>query len=167
MQKIIVACVSVSLLVGCSQKSALADLADGNCTGAVADLVDKHISGQIDALADKDWELAHSFASENFQANVSVDDFILIIGTQYGMLIENKGYEFNECTVADNTIKQEVSVLSGEQEFTLTYNLTVNESTLGVESAVVSEFVSQLNIWLVAAHNSPPALTQDLETTTT
>jgi hypothetical protein len=24
-----------------------------------------------------------------------------------------------------------------------------------------------LNIWLVAAHNSPPALTQDLETTTT
>jgi hypothetical protein len=62
------------------------------------------------------------------------------------MLIENKGYEFNECTVADNTIKQEVSVLSGEQEFTLTYNLTINESTLGVESAVVSEFVSQLNI---------------------
>jgi hypothetical protein len=97
-------------------------------------------------LADKDWELAHSFASENFQANVSVDDFILIIGTQYGMLIENKGYQFNECTVAGNTIKQEVSVLSGEQEFTLTYNLTVNESALGVESAIVSEFVSQLNI---------------------
>ena len=146
MQKIIVACVSVSLLVGCSQKSALADLADGACTGAVVELVNKHISGQIDALADKDWELAHSFASDNFQANVSIDDFILIIGTQYGMLIENKGYQFNECTVAGNTIKQEVSVLSGEQEFILTYNLTVNESTLGVESAVVSEFVSQLNI---------------------
>jgi len=146
MQKIIVACVSVSLLVGCSQKSDLADLADGKCTSAVAALVDKHISGQIDALADKDWELAHSFASENFQANVTVDDFILIIGTQYGMLIENKGYQFNECTVVGNTIKQEVSVLSGEQEFTLTYNLTVNESALGVESAVVSEFVSQLNI---------------------
>jgi hypothetical protein len=62
------------------------------------------------------------------------------------MLIENKGYQFNECTVAGNTIKQEVSVLSGEQEFTLTYNLTVNESALGVESAIVSEFVSQLNI---------------------
>ena len=72
--------------------------------------------------------------------------FILIIRTQYGMLIENKGYQFNECTVAGNTIKQEVSVLSGEQEFTLTYLLTVNDSSLGVESAVVSEFVSQLNI---------------------
>ena len=146
MQRIIAVFVVALLLAGCSQKSALEDLADGKCTSAVADLVDKHISGQIDALAEKNWELAHSFASENFQANVSVDDFILIIGTQYGMLIENKGYEFNECTVADNTIKQEVSVLSGEQEFTLTYNLTVNESTLGVESAVVSEFVSQLNI---------------------
>jgi hypothetical protein len=146
MQKIIVACVSVLLLAGCAQSDPFEDLADGNCTGAVAALVDKHISGQIDALADKNWELALSFASENFQANVSVDDFILIIGTQYAMLIENKGYEFNECTVVGNTIKQEVSVLSGEQEFTLTYNLTVNESALGVESAVVSEFVSQLNI---------------------
>jgi hypothetical protein len=146
MRKIIAACASVLLLVGCSQKSALADLADGNCTDAVGDLVDKHISGQIDALANKDWELAHSFASENFQSNVSVDDFIVVINAQYAMLIKNKGYEFNECTVAGSTIKQEVSVQSGEQEFTLTYNLTVNESALGVESAVVSEFVSQLNI---------------------
>ena len=146
MQRIIAVFVVALLLVGCSQNSALEDLADGKCTSAVADLVDKHISGQIDALADKDWELAHSFASENFQANVSVDDFILIIGSQYAMLIENKGYQFNECTVVGNTIKQEVSVLSGEQKFSLTYNLTVNGSTLGVESAIVSEFVTQINI---------------------
>jgi hypothetical protein len=146
MQKIIAICAAVLLLAGCSQQNPLEDLADGNCTGALADLVDKHISGQIDALADKDWELAHSFASENFQANVSIDDFILIIGTQYAMLIENKGYRFNECTVAGNTIKQEVSVLSGEQEFSLTYALTVNGSTLGVESAVVSDLVSPINI---------------------
>jgi hypothetical protein len=146
MQKIIALCAVVLLLAGCSQKSALADLADGSCTSPVAELVDKHISSQIDALADKDWELAHSFASDNFQANVSIDDFILIIGTQYGMLIENKGYQFNECTVAGNTIKQEVSVLSGEQKFSLTYNLTVNGSTLGVESAIISKFVTQINI---------------------
>ena len=146
MRRIIAAGAAVLLLAGCAQSNPLADLTDGACSSALAGVVDNHISGQIDALADKDWELAHSFASENFQANVSVDDFILIIGTQYGMLIENKGYQFNECTVDGNTIKQEVSVQSGEQEFTLTYNLTVNESALGVESAVVSEFVSQLNI---------------------
>jgi hypothetical protein len=146
MRRIIAAGAAVLLLAGCAQSNPLADLTDGACSSALAGVVDNHISGQIDALADKDWELAHSFASENFQANVSVDDFILIIGTQYGMLIENKGYEFNECTVVGNTIKQEVSIQSGEQEFTLTYNLTVNESALGIESAVVSEFVSQLNI---------------------
>jgi hypothetical protein len=144
MQKIIAACVSVLLLTGCSQKSALADLADGECTKSVVDLVNKHISGQIDALSEKDWELAHSFASENFQANVSVDEFTLIIGAQYAMLIENKGYEFNECIVSDNAIKQDVTVLSGEQEFSLTYTLTVIDSALGVESAVAGEISSQI-----------------------
>ena len=137
---------TVLLLAGCAQSNPLADLTDGACSSALAGVVDNHISGQIDALAKNDWELARSFASDNFQSNVSLEDFTFIISEQYPMLIENKGYEFNECTVADNTIKQEVSVLSGEQEFTLTYNLTVNESALGVESAVVSEFVSQLNI---------------------
>jgi hypothetical protein len=88
--------------------------------------------------------LARSFASENFQANVSIDDFILIIGTQYGMLIENKGYQFNDCIVSGNTIKQEVSVISGGQEFSLTYVLIVNGSDLGVESAVVSEIASRV-----------------------
>jgi hypothetical protein len=115
MQKIIGACAAVLLLAGCSQQAPLEDLADGKCTGAQADLVNKHISGQIDALADKDWELARSFASKNFQANVSIDDFILIIGTQYGMLIENKGYQFNDCIVAGNAIKQEVSGSSAGQ----------------------------------------------------
>jgi hypothetical protein len=144
MQKIIALCAAGLLLVGCSQKAPLEDLADGDCTGAVVELVTKHISGQIDALAEEDWELAHSFASENFQANVTVDDFIAVINAQYGMLIKNKGYEFKECTVAGNTIKQEVSVLSDEQEFSLTYILAVNGSTLGVESAVVSRVDPQV-----------------------
>jgi hypothetical protein len=145
MPRIITVCAAALLLVGCSQKAPFEDLANGNCTGAQANLVNKHISGQIDALADKDWELAYSFASDKFQANVSLDDFILIIGTQYAMLIENKGYEFNECNVAGVSITQEVDVTSDEQVFSLTYTLTVNDSALGVESAVVSEFVSQIN----------------------
>jgi hypothetical protein len=124
----------------------LEDLSDGKCTGALADVVDKHISGQIDALAAKDWELAHSFASDNFQANASVDDFTFIIGTQYAMLIDNEGYQFNECDVAGSTITQEVSVTSGEQMFSLRYTLTVNGSTLGIESAIVSEVASQIDV---------------------
>ena len=145
MQRIIALCASGLLLVGCVQNATLEGLSDGDCTSAVVELVNKHISGQIDALADKDWELAHSFATENFQANVSVDDFIVVINAQYGMLIKNEGYEFNECTVVGNNIKQEVKVLSDEQEFSLVYVLTVDGSTLGVDSAVVSMVDPQVN----------------------
>ena len=146
MQRIIAVCVAALLLVGCSQKAPLEDLADGKCTSALADLVSKHISGQIDALAEKDWELAHSFASDNFRANASIDDFTFIIGTQYAMLIDNEGYQFNECDVAGNTITQEVSVTSGEQVFSLRYTLTVDGSALGVESAVISKVASQIDV---------------------
>jgi hypothetical protein len=145
MKRIIALCASGLLLVGCAQKAPLEDLADGDCTGAVVELVTQHISGQIDALADKDWELAHSFASENFQANVSVDEFIAVINAQYGMLIKNEGYEFDKCIVAGNTIKQGVKVLSDEQEFSLVYVLAVDGSTLGVDSAVVSRVDPQVN----------------------
>lgn len=146
MRRIIVACAVVLVLAGCAQKAPLEDLADGKCTGALAGLVNKHISGQIDALADKDWELARSFASDDFQANASVDDFTFIIGTQYAMLIDNEGYQFNECNVAASTITQEVSVTSGEQVFSLRYTLTVNGSTLGVESAIISKVASQIDV---------------------
>jgi outer membrane murein-binding lipoprotein Lpp len=146
MQRIIAVCVTALLLAGCSQNAPLEDLADGKCTGALADVVDKHISGQIDALAEKDWELAHSFASDNFRANASVDDFTFIIGTQYAMLIDNEGYQFNECDVSGSTITQEVSVTSGEQVFSLFYTLTVDGSALGVESAVISKVASQIDV---------------------
>ena len=121
-------------------------MADGDCTGTQAELVNTHISNQIDALADNDWDLAYTFASDNFQSNVSVDDFILVINAQYPMLVENKGYEFSDCTIADSAITQEVSVTSGDQVYSLTYALTVNDSDLGVESAVVSKVTAQLGV---------------------
>ena len=146
MRRIIAACTAALLLAGCAQKDPFEDLADGACTSALAGVVNNHISGQIDALAENDWELARSFASENFQSNVSLEDFTFIINEQYPMLIENKRYEFNECNVADSTITQEVDVTSGEQVFTLTYTLTVNGSTLGVDSAVITKVASQVAV---------------------
>lgn len=145
MRRFIAICGVVFLLTGCAQTDPFEDLADGKCTGALVDSVNKHISGQIDALAEREWEYAHSFASEDFQSNVSIEDFTLIIGAQYPMLIKNTGYQFIECNVAGSTITQEVSVTSGEQVFNLTYKLTVNGSTLGIESAVISKVASQVN----------------------
>ena len=146
MRRIIATCTAVLLLAGCAKSDPFEDLADGVCTSALGRVVNNHISGQIDALAENDWELARSFASENFQLNVSIDDFTFIINEQYPMLIENKGYEFNECNVADSTIIQDVDVTSGERVYSLTYSLTVNESTLGVESAVITKVASQVAV---------------------
>ena len=146
MRRIIAIAAIVLLLAGCAQNDPFEDLDDGACTSALAGVVNDHISGQIDALADNDWELARSFASENFQSNVSLEDFTFIINEQYPMLIENNGYQFNECNVADAAITQEVDVTSGDQVFSITYSLTVNGSTLGVESAVITEVASQVAV---------------------
>ena len=134
-----------ALLTGCSQQAAFEELADGNCTGAQAELIDQHISAQIDALAKEDWETAYSFASADFQARVEVEQFIAIIESQYAMLINNQGYQFNKCTIAAGMIMQEVGVRGEEEVFNLTYRLSVNESTLGVEAAVINGVADQLN----------------------
>lgn len=138
-------CVIAILLSGCSQKAAFENLADGACTSAQAKLVNQHISGQIDALAKKDWKLAFSYASPDFQKNVGIDQFTLIIDTQYLMLVENQGYSFNKCAIAGKAIMQEVEVTSGTEIFNLTYSLSVSGSTLGVESAVERRSSTQLD----------------------
>jgi hypothetical protein len=138
-------CVIAILLSACSQKAAFENLADGPCTSAQAKLVNQHISGQIDALAEKDWELAFSYASPDFQKNVGIEQFTFIIGTQYVMLIENQGYRFNKCAIAGKAIMQEVEVTSGKQISNLTYSLSLNGSSLGVESAVERRSGTQLD----------------------
>ena len=133
-------------LTGCAQKPAFEELTDGPCTGAQSKLIEKHISGQIDALAKKDWEGAYSFASADFQEAVGIDEFTFIIGAQYAMLVENQGYKFDSCAIANSAIKQEVSVTSDDEVFNLTYRLSVVEAKLGVESAAVSTVDTPLTV---------------------
>jgi hypothetical protein len=61
------------------------------------------------------------------------------------MLINNQGYQFNQCDIAAGMIMQEVGVRSGEEVFNLTYRLSANGSTLGVEAAVINGVADQLN----------------------
>lgn len=145
MRPVIAMCLAAVLLTGCAEKAAFEKLADGTCTGAQAELVDQHISGQIDALAKGDWETAYSFASADFQARIEVEQFIAIIESQYAMLIDNQGYQFNKCTISAGMIMQEVGVRGEEEVFNLTYRLSVNGATLGVEAAVINGVADQLN----------------------
>jgi len=145
MRRLIALSVMALMLSGCSQKAAFEELADGACSSEQAQLVDAHISAQIDAIAKKEWKVAYSFASPGFRSGVEIDQFIFIIGTQYGMLVDNQGYEFNGCTITNNEITQEVGVTSESGPTYLTYMLSVKESVLGVDSAVVVNADTQLN----------------------
>ena len=140
-----IAIVVVALVLsGCSQKAAFEEMADGTCTNKQAQLVEEHISGQIDAIAKEEWDSAYSFASPSFRMAVDINRFVSIISSEYGMLVENQGYEFNGCTITNNEITQEVGVTSESGPTNLTYMLSVKESVLGVDSAVVGETDTQL-----------------------
>ena len=128
----------VLLLSSCSQKAAFEELADGGCSSEQKKLVEAHISSQIDALAKKDWKLAYSFASPGFRSGVGIDQFTFIIGTQYAMLVENEGYEFSACTIANEKITQRIAVTSNAEITNLTYILSVEKEVLGVDSATAS-----------------------------
>ena len=138
MRRVITLCAIVLMLSGCSQKAAFEDLANGSCTVEQAQLVKTHISGQIDALAKNDWESAYSFASPAFRSAVELGEFVTIIEEQYEVLISNKGYRFNLCSIANNQITQGVEITSESGVINLTYLLSVKESTLGIEAAVFS-----------------------------
>ena len=117
MHRLIAGFLLAVLTTGCSQKAAFEELADGPCTSAEEKLVDQHISGQINALSKQDWKSAYSFASANFQGQVSLNQFIYIIGSQYSILIENQGFTFDKCTLKDGAVSQEISVTSGDEVY--------------------------------------------------
>ena len=142
----LIAAISIAvLLTGCAQKSAFEKLADGPCTGDQVKLINEHISGQINALAKQNWKLAYSFASSNFRERVEIDNFSDIIAAQYSMLIENQGFRFNDCTIANRLIRQEVIVTSNGQIYDLSYKLSVNDLSLGIESAAINVAETRLN----------------------
>ena len=86
-------------------------------------------------MAQQDWKLAYSFASPGFRSGVDIDQFIFIINAQYGMLLDNQGYAFNACTIADEKITQEVAINTDSEVFNLYYILSVTGGVLGVDSS--------------------------------
>ena len=145
MKHLAAAIVLVLVLSGCSQKAAFEELSDGACTDAQGQLVEAHISAQIDAIAKEDWESAYSFASESFRSLVKLDQFIFVIGSQYVMLVENQGYIFSECAIANSEVTQQVEVKDESGLTNLTYTLSVKELTLGVESVLIGSADPQVN----------------------
>ena len=133
--------IGLASLTACAQTSTLdessvfQELVDGSCTSGQSQFVQEHIAGQIAALSKEDWESAYSYASTRFQEVVALDQFILVITSQYQMLINYEGVEYGSCTIAAKEITQLVNVTSENELFELTYSLSHDGQTLGIESA--------------------------------
>jgi hypothetical protein len=138
MKALLAACLALVTLTGCTQALTFGELADGPCTDNQSRLVQEHIGAQITALSREDWESAYSYASSGFREVVTLDQFILVIGTEYQMLITSEATEYGSCSVESETIIQDVRVTSQEENFQLTYELSYVEQILGIESASVA-----------------------------
>ena len=146
MKALLVACLALVTLTGCTQALTFGELADGPCTDNQSRLVQEHIGAQITALSREDWESAYSYASSGFREVVTLDQFIFVIGSEYQMLITSEATEFSSCTINSETIIQEVRVTSQEENFQLSYELSYVEQTLGIESASATLTDAQTNI---------------------
>lgn len=126
-------------LCACTPPVALSQLPDGKCSQSQQLLVKDHISGQIDAIADQNWQKAYTFAAKSFQEVVSLERFTRIISEQYVLLITNKGYTFDSCEIENERLVQKITVIGLNDDFRMTYRLSVEDKKLGVVAAAVTD----------------------------
>ncbi len=117
---------------------AFEEIKDGLCSQKQEQLIEKHISGQINALSDQNWKKAYGFAAPSFQEVVSIQRFEEIIQNEYEMIINNDGFKFTACNIAENKFNQVVLIKSRGEEFKLLYRLTFENDRLGVEAATAA-----------------------------
>ena len=134
------------LLSACSNPSPFTKLSDGTCSRQQKEQVADHISGQMKALAAANFEGAYKYAAKSFQQNVDLEQFSLIISNQYQMLMTYQDYTFGDCLVEQETLVQDVDVVSKNGNFTLSYQLSFEEDKLGVLGAIIKSTSSDLNL---------------------
>jgi hypothetical protein len=138
--------IATLLLASCGNPSPFMTLQEGTCSKQQQNQVADHISGQIKALAAGNFEGAYRYAAKSFQENVDLQQFTLIISSQYQMLMTYQDYTFVDCVIEQGNIVQDVDVTSREGNFTLSYQLSYEEGTLGVRGAIIKSKSSDLNL---------------------
>ena len=103
------------------------------------------IKGQLAAFSKQDFESAYGFATESFRSNRSLEEFISIISSGYGFLLNSRTYSVGNCIKGDDNFLFDVQVTaeSGTQ-YPMMYALAKTGDTWGINAAtVVAEQVEQ------------------------
>jgi len=137
--KILTFITTLLLVSGCASSDQEVKAKIGPCNSDEKVVVSDHISGQIDAIADQNWQRAYSFAAKSFQEMIDLERFTQIISEQYVLLITNQGYTFDSCEIENERLVQKITVVGLNDDFRMTYRLSVEDQKLGVVAAAVTD----------------------------
>ena len=103
------------------------------------------IKGQLAAFSKQDFESAFGFATESFRSNRSLEEFISIISSGYGFLLNSRTYSVGDCIKEGNDFLFDVRVTAESgAEYPMMYALAKTEDTWGINAAtVVAEQVEE------------------------
>jgi hypothetical protein len=135
MRKVALVGLLVVSLTACSSKGNFESLADGPCTTEQRIAITGHISSQLQAFANEDWKKAFSYSSPSFQGTFTLEDFTTIITNDYSVLVSNQGYDFGECSISNEEILQAVEIELPNSTADITYQLSVENTKLGIIAA--------------------------------
>ncbi len=139
------------LLSGCSSSNtterAIQESAapQPSCSQTEIDGGSAWIKGQLAAFSKQDFQSAYGFATESFRSNRSLEEFISIISSGYGFLLNSRTYSVGNCIKEDDNFLFDVQVTaeSGTQ-YPMMYALAKTGDTWGINAAtVVAEQVEQ------------------------
>ena len=96
------------------------------------------IKGQLAAFSSQDFESAYGFATESFRSGRSLEQFISIISSGYGFLLNSRTYSVGECIKEGDNFLFDVRVTAESgTEFPMMYALAKTEDTWGINAATV------------------------------
>jgi hypothetical protein len=95
------------------------------------------IQNQAFAFRAQDVTGAYAYFSDNFQSDVDKEQFSLIVGTNYPMLLEGGGLAFGECREISIGYAQAVTLTGAERSHRLLYFITEADGPLKVEGITV------------------------------
>jgi hypothetical protein len=116
------------------------------CNQSIQEAIEETVRSQTRAFADNNYELAYSFASPSFRANVSLEGFVSIISGSYGPLIESSQLRFSDCLLSTNSglALIDVSFLQSDKfVYALRYLMTDTQDGWRVDGASNLEVVGE------------------------
>jgi len=143
MRTIAVALAITLLLTGCSSTDPVAQEKSNpvhpTCSNAEVDQGSAWIKGQLEAFTKEDPETAYGFASENFKARSSLNQFVAIIVANYGFLLSTSSYTIGDCTKVGEFFDFDVEVIdTAGEKHPMRYALSKIDGTWGVDAAAVT-----------------------------